>query len=175
MKLEQAIKSKFKTAQQKALLNVVFSSNWISERFESKVRNQDITMQQYNVMRILRGSLPNPLSVKDIRSRMLDRMSDVSRIVEKLKNKGYLQRTECAKDRRNVDVSITELGLKRLAELDELINPVERIFDVFSEEELQILNDLLDNLRIRNQNWCQENSRENIETCEDEQASAEKF
>jgi DNA-binding MarR family transcriptional regulator len=78
---------------------------------------------------------------------MLDKMSDVSRIVEKLREKGYLYRQECPNDRRNVDITITEKGLAELKKIDSLIEPLESIFDVFSPLEITMFNELLDKLR----------------------------
>ena len=103
MKLEDAIQQKkFKSEQQKLGINMLYTFNWINYQILQKFKDKDITVQQYNVLRILRGHSPEPCNLKLIKARMLDRMSDASRIVDKLNAKGFLERKECANDRRNV-------------------------------------------------------------------------
>src|SRR5690606_5463227 len=115
MSIEQEIKQpKFKTEHQRALVNLLFTYGWSIERIKQLVTCEGITHQQYNILRILRGSLPKPLSTLQIRERMLDKMSDTSRIVDRLVVKGLAKKTLCKKDRRLVDVTITEKGKKLL-------------------------------------------------------------
>ena len=111
MAIEQEIQQpKFKTEHQRALVNLLFTYGWSIERIKQLVTCEGITHQQYNILRILRGSLPKPLSTLQIRERMLDKMSDTSRIVDRLVVKGLAKKTLCKKDRRLVDVTITEKG-----------------------------------------------------------------
>ena len=85
LKLEDEIQQqKFKSIQQKLMLNLIYTTNWLTSKQDSLFKDSDITLQQYNVLRILRGQYPNPCSIKLIKERMLDRMSDASRIVDKL-------------------------------------------------------------------------------------------
>jgi DNA-binding MarR family transcriptional regulator len=110
-------------------------------------RSSDITMQQFNVLRILRGQYPNPCSVKLIKERMLDRMSDASRIVDKLKAKGLVDRRECPVDRRSVDILITDKGLELLKSMDSIDENFKNVFKTLTDEEMKTLNHLLDKLR----------------------------
>ena len=115
--------------------------------YEKFFKNADLTVQQYNVLRILRGQLPNPCSLKSIKERMLDRMSDTSRILDKLVNKGYAIRNECPNDRRSVNILISEKGLALLKELDFIDEATIDIFKSLTTPQIQLLNELLDNLR----------------------------
>ena len=110
-------------------------------------RKNGLTTQQYNILRILRGQYPNPASIKNIRSRMLDKMSDASRIVEKLRLKGLIKRDVSNSDRRNVDVVITEKGLEMLTKLDPQMDQVLHALKNLSESEIHQLNELLDKMR----------------------------
>jgi DNA-binding MarR family transcriptional regulator len=110
-------------------------------------KGSQITIQQYNVLRILRGQYPNPCCIKLIKERMLDRMSDASRIVDKLNAKELIKRTETQTDRRFVDVVITDKGLELLQSLDYIDETSEQFFKSLSIKEINSLNDLLDKLR----------------------------
>src|SRR5688572_14716466 len=102
----------FKNAKQKAMVNVLYTYGWLVERIKNILATEDITHQQYNILRILRGSAPQPLSTLQIRERMLDKMSDTSRIVDRLVLKGLVKKTICSKDKRLVDVVIIDKGQK---------------------------------------------------------------
>lgn len=148
MRLEDEIQQKkFKSEFHKLAINITYSFSWISYFMNSKFKNEDITTQQYNVLRILRGQHPKPCNLKLIKERMLDRMSDASRIVDKLKAKGLLERHECPKDRRNVDLLINQKGLDLLKSLDHLDEGWEDTFKNLSAAEAKQLNDLLDKAR----------------------------
>ena len=148
LKLENEIQQqKFKSEEQKLMINLVYTTNWLNAKYDVFFRDSDITIQQYNVLRILRGQYPNPCSIKLIKERMLDRMSDASRIVDKLKTKKLLIRKECPNDRRSVDVIITEKGLELLKSLDYIDEESKDIFKSLSPEEVSKLNLLLDKLR----------------------------
>ncbi len=110
-------------------------------------KNLDLTMQQYNVLRILKGQYPKATTVNLIIERMIDKSSNASRIVEKLRTKGWVERTTCEKDRRRVDVKITKKGLDTLAEMTTIMEEFPLGSDVLSIEEQQELNRLLDKLR----------------------------
>ena len=129
------------------MLNLFYTSNWLSSKQSSFFKDLDITPQQYNVLRILRGQYPNPCSIKLIKERLIDRMSDASRIVDKLNIKKLLLRRECPNDRRSVDVIITEKGLDLLKSMDHIDDSAKQTFKSLTPEEINILNDLLDKLR----------------------------
>lgn len=129
------------------MLNLVYTTNWLTSKQASVFKDSDITSQQYNVLRILRGQHPNPCSIKLIKERMLDRMSDASRIVDKLNTKKLLIRRECPNDRRSVDVVITEKGLELLKSLDHIDDIAAQTLKSLTSDEVNTLNNLLDKLR----------------------------
>lgn len=144
---EDIKQAKFKTEMEKAIVNLIFTSNWLNEQHYKIFKPYGLTIAQYNVLRILRGQHPNVATVNLIIDRMLDRMSNVSRIVDKLVLKGYVSRKQNQNDRRAVDVIITDKGLQLLTNLDDLINEFQRTTDVFSEDEKRQFNDFLDRFR----------------------------
>jgi DNA-binding MarR family transcriptional regulator len=150
LKLEDEIQQKkFKSIEQKLLLNLIYTTNWLTSKQDSLFKDSGITVQQYNVLRILRGQYPNPCSIKLIKERMLDRMSDTSRIVDKLFAKKLLERKECPNDRRSVDIIITEQGLELLKSLDYIDDLSKQNTKSLNAKEINILNELLDKLRDR--------------------------
>lgn len=138
---------KFKSPAQKLAVNLIYTSNWLNYYYEALFKPTGLTTQQYNVLRILRGQYPKPSNLKLIRERMLDRMSDASRIVTKLKQKGLIERRENKNDRRNLSILITNRGLQLLQSLDYIDNDVKKHFNKLNEAEQQQLNNLLDRLR----------------------------
>ncbi len=148
MKLEEEIVQKeFRNEYHKATVNIIFTYNWLLNYQVQYLKPYDITLQQYNILRILRGQYPQPATIKLIKERMLDKMSDASRIVEKLRLKGLAERNICVSDRRNVDVLITEKGLELLTALDPYVDEVNKRLSNLSENEIKKLNDLLDKMR----------------------------
>jgi len=148
MKLEEAIKqTAFKTEEERLVINLVYTSGWLSSEQNRFFKRFGISSQQYNVLRILRGQFPNPASVGLIQERMLDKMSNASRLIEKLKQKKLVKRSECSKDRRQVDVLITDDGLKLLEEIDKLNGEMHSICNTLNQTEKKKLNELLDKLR----------------------------
>ena len=148
MSIETDIKQKkFRNAYQRLALNLVYTSNWLEYKQHEFFKEYDITSQQYNVLRILRGQQQNPIKVSDITERMLDKNSNTSRLVDKLLAKNLAKRSSCPNDRRAVDVVITEDGLKMLQELDPHVEEWENRFNVISEEEADQINAMLDKLR----------------------------
>lgn len=147
MKLEEAIKQKkFKNAYHKLNLNLIYSGGLLLVEQTRFFKSYDISPQQYNVLRILRGQHPNAASVGLIQERMLDQMSNASRLIEKLKLKGFLTRTACEADRRQVDVVITKEGLDLLGLIDHELETIYQNFGALSLEEAELLNNLLDKL-----------------------------
>lgn len=148
MKLEEEIsQKKFRNEYHKAAVNIIYTFNWLTAFHQDSLKKHGITMQQYNILRILRGQHPRPATVKLIRERMLDKMSDASRLVEKLRVKGLVERTLCPTDRRQVDVSITQKGLDLLEHTDKENDKFDQFMSNLSESETKTLNELLDKLR----------------------------
>jgi DNA-binding MarR family transcriptional regulator len=148
MKLEDEIKQKsFKSPQQKLAVNLLYTSNWLNAHYAEFFRDRTLTVQQFNVLRILRGQYPSYCSLKLVKERMLDRMSDASRIMDKLVAKKYVSRKQCPDDRRSVNLLITSQGLDLLRELDHLDEEVHKIFQPLSVKEMNTLNELLDKMR----------------------------
>jgi DNA-binding MarR family transcriptional regulator len=148
MELGKEIQQKsFKSPHQKLAINLFYTTNWLSYHYEGFFKGKDLTTQQFNVLRILRGQYPNPCSIKLIKERMLDRMSDTSRIVDKLFTKKLLQRNECPNDRRSVNVIITDKGLELLKSLDYIDELAKQNTKSLTQDEINTLNDLLDKLR----------------------------
>lgn len=147
MELEKEIKQKqFENDVQKAVLNILFTSSWINGLITTRLKPFDISPQQYNVLRILRGSYPLPLMLADISSRMLDKMSNATRLVEKLRQKDLCIRDINANSRRQVDITITEKGLQMLSEVDEIIKKNE-LSEKLTADEAREISRLLDKLR----------------------------
>jgi len=128
-------------------LNLVYTTKWLEYKQLESFKEHDITPQQYNVLRILRGQQGNPIKVSDITERMLDKSSNTSRLVDKLLAKNLAKRTSCESDRRAVDVVITEEGLELLKVLDPFIEDWENRFNIISEAEAEQISALLDKLR----------------------------
>lgn len=147
MSLEKDIQQpKFRNEFQKTAINLIYTYNWISEKNKLFFDKADITPQQFNILRILRGA-GKPMSTLQIRQRMLDKMSDTSRIVDRLLKKALVKKVVCKSDRRLVDVSISEKGLALLEKLDSYNDEMDAMLGGISEEEAKTLNQLLDKLR----------------------------
>lgn len=147
MSIENDInQSKFNSEYHKMNVNLIYTYNWAMERAKRFFEKADLTMQQYNILRILRGA-GKPLSTLQIRQRMLDKMSDTSRIVDRLLKKGLVEKVICKNDRRLVDVTISEKGLTLLNELDHHTHELDSHLTNISEEEARTMNHLLDKLR----------------------------
>ncbi len=147
MSLETDIsQSHFRNEHQKAAINLIYSYNWLNEQMRSFFERVDITSQQFNILRILRGA-GKPLSTLQIRQRMLDKMSDTSRIVDRLIAKGLVKKVVCKSDKRLVDVSITDKGKKLLEKMDKHEPEMDALISALSETDAKTLNKLLDKLR----------------------------
>ena len=149
MSLEEDIKQEkaFQSQRHKAVVNIMYTDGWVRGLISGILKPHGLTNQQYNVLRILRGSSPEPLSTSSIRDRMLDKMSDASRIVDRLFKKGLVDRKTCSTDKRLVDVFISEEGLQLLEKIDVAMNGFNANLDNISEDEAKILNTILDKLR----------------------------
>jgi MarR family transcriptional regulator, 2-MHQ and catechol-resistance regulon repressor len=152
MGIEKEIQqSKFRNAHQKASINLIYTLGWMRDKTKCIFEEEDITSQQFNILRILRGSFPQPLSTLQIRERMLEKMSDTSRIVDRLIAKGLVKKVICKNDRRLVDVIISDKGKKLLERLDLKQDQMDNVLGNLSEQDATILSDLLDKIRDGNQ------------------------
>jgi len=136
----------FRNDHQKAAINLIYTYNWLNEKMKLFFEREDITGQQFNILRILRGA-GTPISTLQIRERMLDKMSDTSRIVDRLVLKGLAQKNTCKNDKRLVDVSISTKGKKLLEKIDSHEKEMDAIFGNLSPAEAAQLNKLLDKIR----------------------------
>ena len=143
-------RNNFRNTQNKAMVNILFTHAWMIEHIKTFVKSENITPQQYNILRILRGA-GEPLSTLQLRERMLDKMSDTSRIVERMVAKGLVQKAVSEKDKRMVDVIITPYGRQLLDNLDRRNEELDAVVNHLSEDELETLNNLLDKLRNNSQ------------------------
>jgi DNA-binding MarR family transcriptional regulator len=147
MTLEKDLnQTKFRNEHQKVTVNIIFTNNWIMERINRIFDAEGITSQQYNILRILRGA-GEPLSTSQIRQRMLDKMSDSSRIVDRLILKGMVKKNEHKIDKRLVDIIITGRGMRLLEKIDAYNAKVDNIMMNLSQAEAKKLNQLLDKIR----------------------------
>ena len=153
MKIEEAIKQKnFGSDVEKMVVNLIFTGNWILNTNAQALKPTGLTTQQFNVLRILKGQHPKPAAISLVNERMLDKMSNASRLVEKLRQKELVERTPCLDDRRQVDVKLTELGLEVLKESNKAIANAARKFNGLSDKEVAEVNNLLDKLRTNGSN-----------------------
>jgi len=136
----------FRNEHQKLGINIMYTANWLNEKIASILSQEEITQQQYNILRILRGA-DKPLSTLQIRARMLDKMSDTSRIVDRLVAKELVEKNTCPTDKRLVDVTLTKKGFAILEKLDQLNHHLDSLMKGISEKEASTMNQLLDQLR----------------------------
>jgi DNA-binding MarR family transcriptional regulator len=148
MRLEDEIKQEsFRNEYHKLAVNILFTHGWLMNKIQQILSRFDLTPQQFNLLRILRGQYPSTASISLLKDRMLDKMSDASRLVDRLIQKGLVERKICESDRRKVDVVITKKGLKLLEKIDETDSEMDGYLQNLSESEAKKLNDLLDKLR----------------------------
>jgi DNA-binding MarR family transcriptional regulator len=146
--IESEVKQeKFQSEFQKAAVNILFTGSWLYNLNATFLKSFDITPEQFNVLRILRGSHPKPMMLADITSRMIDKNSNATRLVEKLRVKGLVKREICRSNRRQVDISITDKGLTLLTRIDRSSDSWQSTLKNLTKSEAQQLNFLLDKLR----------------------------
>lgn len=139
--------AKFPSEFNKAIINIIYTNGWLNQKQVAIFKPYGLTTPQFNILRILRGQFPNPSTINLLIDRMLDKSSNASRIVDKLEEKGLVERKQCAGDRRAVDVFISENGLQLLDKIGEDLSGWEHNLRKLSEEECSQLNHLLDKLR----------------------------
>lgn len=147
MKIENEIKSKFDSEFHKAVVNIIYTNNFIIDQLNLAFKQFGLTRQQYNVLRILRGQHPQSASINIIRERMLDKMSDASRIVDRLKVKGLILKNISKDDRRHTVVMITDKGLEFLEKLDLIQDELNHKMEILTADEAAELNRILDKIR----------------------------
>lgn len=149
MKIEEAIQQKkFESEYQKVEINVLFTAAWLGKRSGNVLKPFNISWQQFNIMRILKGMYPKPATVKLLTERMIDKMSNASRLVDKLKAKGLVERHVCSEDRRRVNIQLTEEGIKVLDNASSAMQlSSKELAGSLTEKEALELNQLLDKLR----------------------------
>ena len=148
LKLEEEIKQKsFRSLYEKLAVNILYTGSWMNMIQTSNLKPFKLTLPQYNVLRILRGQHPDPVTVNTIIDRMLDKSSNASRIVDRLTQKGLALRKVCQSDKRAVDVTITQKGLDLLKQIDEKSIKWEEQYHSLTKIQAEKLNELLDKLR----------------------------
>ena len=148
MGIEQDIQQpNFRNEFQKMGINLLFTANWLNEQIGKMLSEEGVTQQQYNILRILRGSA-TPLSTLKIRERMLDKMSDTSRIVDRLIAKELVVKNTCEKDKRLVDITLSPKGLDLVDQLDQFNERIDALLKGINESEAQMMNQILDKIRI---------------------------
>mgnify|MGYP003575410497 CR=1 FL=1 len=148
MGLEEDLKQeRFANEYEKMVVNILFTGSWIAGLNATRLKPFGVTPQQYNVLRILRGSHPNPMMLSDITCRMIDRNSNATRLVEKLRHKGLVKREVCANNRRQLDISVTDAGLDVLKSIDVGREAWLEKLVTLSKMEVTELNNMLDKLR----------------------------
>ncbi|MEJ5306513.1 MAG: MarR family transcriptional regulator [Ignavibacteria bacterium] len=148
MRLEDEIKqSSFRNEYHKLAVNIIYTHSWLMNKIYELLDEYDLTPQQFNLLRILRGQYPQPASISLLKERMLDKMSDASRLVERLISKGLAERNICPEDRRKAEVKITKKGLKLLEKIDAANDEMDNYLKNLSAQEAKQLNYLLDKLR----------------------------
>ena len=149
MKIEKAIKqSRFNNSYHKALVNLIYTGNWVRDEQTKIFKTYGLLPQHYNVLRIIRGSMPHPITPKQIKEVLIDKTGDLTRLIDKLEKMDYVKRNLCPSNRRQMDISLKEKGLEVLELLEA---PMKAYFDMIrqhiSEKEAEDLSDLLDTLR----------------------------
>lgn len=150
MTIEEAIKQKkrFENEYVRAQVNLVYTASRLNHAILQDLKKFDITTQQYNILRILKGRAGEPMTVKDLAARMIDKTSNASRLVDRLVNKGFVERELCENDRRRVDVVVTQKGIDFINKITPHLNKnIDARFEKMTIEEAELLNTLLDKLK----------------------------
>ena len=148
MKIEEEIKEHFRNVYHKGIINLTFTVNQLNYQFEKHLRKHGLTPQQYNILRVLQGfRSQSPVSIGFIKERMLEKNSDVSRLVDRLYRKGLVERKEKKTNRRQKEIDITEKGIRLLSDIKDCEKKVDTLLLNLSEDEVVQLNRLLDKIR----------------------------
>ncbi len=148
MRLEDEIKTKpFKNERQKLTVNILYTYSWLLNRNNKLFQKFGLTMQQFNILRILRGQYPKTCNLQLLKDRMLDKQSDCSRLVERLHRKGLIERKVSETDRRKLDLKISDGGLALLQKMNPEVADQDEKLDTLTDKEVETMNTLLDRLR----------------------------
>lgn len=148
MKIEESIQQQnFVSSHQKAMINILFTQGWLKDRISGNLKPHNITMQQYNVLRILRGQYPKGLTTSEIRDRMLDKMSDASRLVDRLEKLKLVEKKRNIDDRRLVAVKLSDQGVTLTDKIRHDEENGQNYLENLSDDEANLLSDLLDKIR----------------------------
>jgi DNA-binding MarR family transcriptional regulator len=148
MQIEKEIQaSKFEDNYHKVIVNLSYTYGWVNNLMRYEFEKYNLTSQQFNVLRILRGQYPNPATINLIKERMVDKMSDASRIVDRLVQKNLVSRCTNDKDRRAVDIRISDEGLEVLSKMDQEFKMKNLLKQNLTDQDAATLSDLLDKLR----------------------------
>ena len=130
--------------QKHTVINLFLTNIWVKNELLHVLKPHDLSLEQFNVLRILRGQKGNPINLQDIQERMVNKMSNTTRLIDKLIKKDFVKRNQCEQNRRKIEIYITSAGLKNLKELDTIIDQTEQnITSNLSQTELEQLNELL--------------------------------
>ncbi len=147
MKIDEEIKANFITAQHRALVNIRYTSNYLGNLQNNFMSKFDLSMPQFNILRILRGA-KGAINVNNVRDRMVEKSPNTTRLMDKLVDKNLVERWRCNEDRRVVYIQLTEDGQRLLKDIDQSIELLTITNINLSDEEAQTLSDLLDKIRI---------------------------
>lgn len=148
MDIKSAIKqtAPFRSQRQEVMVNLMFTHSWMMQQIRQYFKPFGITNQQYNILRILKGSA-TPLSTKEIRDRLLDKMSDTTRVIDRMLAKGLVKKIKNKKDKRLVDITLSKKGLKTVNRIEEDIDSLYNILENLSDADAKKLSHLLDKCR----------------------------
>lgn len=144
---KETLTTRFESIHHQAIVNVFHTSNWCTDKLKQAILPYEVTTQQFNILRILRGQNPNPSTINLLKSRMLDKMSDTSRIVDRLVQKELVVKEPNGTDKRAVDIRISDKGMELLALMDREVSLSVFISSNLTEQEAVDLNNLLDKMR----------------------------
>jgi DNA-binding MarR family transcriptional regulator len=148
LKFEEEIKQKkFKNSSQKAVLNIIFTANWLNTEYRDSFKPFGITQQQYNVLRILKGRYPEAANPSEIKEVMLDKNPDLTRLCDRMISNGWISRDIDTKNRRKMNIKITESGILLLEKIAPLLSKADLKFSKMSDSDLEKLSELLDKIR----------------------------
>lgn len=152
-KLESILKTSLQLPlSRQTVINIFLTNTWVKNDILNILKPHDLSLEQFNVLRILRGQKGNPINLQDIQERMVNKMSNTTRLVDKLIIKGYVKRNQCEENRRKIEIYITSDGLNILKELDTIIDQTEQnISSNLTKTELKQLNELLLKLKQKKQ------------------------
>ncbi|MCZ2102328.1 MAG: MarR family transcriptional regulator [Chitinophagales bacterium] len=148
MEIDKVIKQgKFKDNYQKAIVNLLYTSNYFRDIHQPIFKKYEIQGQHYNVLRILKGKYPDPVTPGYIKEVMLDKGTDLTRLIDKLKKKGWVERRICPHNKRQMDITITDLGVEQLTAMSKEMAIEDSQNIRMTPEEYATLSDLLDKMR----------------------------